>query len=123
MSEFAKTRAEAKVGDQIYVYDRQAPLYVDGEYKGRGLWCVASVNKIADVYIETDKGRYRLEDGEEGTRTDYPSYRSAFGSVEHEDEVWRLARHRIADAVLRLDERRVLKQIAELVGVDKDEQT
>lgn len=108
-------RKDAKPGDKVWSYDSQRSQRDEaGNYQGRGLWQLATVEKVGRKYLTTDEGTFFIDHGhgKSGIWQDWCG-----GEIELQDHRWREARYQIAREVEAARPEQ-LRQIGRVLGFD-----
>lgn len=111
-----ETLAYAKIGSAVWLFDSQASNYVNGQYKGRGVWKRAIITDETRASLIIDRQKYDKKTGVCRPVSGYTPQLFIFGEAERQDRQWKNSAWQIADAVKRCSDVQKLKKVAEIVG-------
>lgn len=115
------TIAEAKIGDWLWVYDREKPMYdSDRKYIGRGGYTLQQVSEENKVSLIIDRLKFDRKTGKQRATGQYSPNYHAFGETERADNEWLKAnRHRIERALMGCNSAAVYRAIDALLKEGK----
>lgn len=120
--EIVRSLAEAVAGDTVWIFNSERPVFVDGQYRGRGVWDTATIDgETKQSFIIDRYGKFDRNTGLGRVRNGYASCCRIAGEDERETAKWQAAAWHIARAVEGLRDAEKLKQIAAIVGWNPSE--
>jgi hypothetical protein len=111
-----ETLADAKIGSAVWLFDAQASNYVDGQYKGRGVWKFAIIDGENRASFIIHRQKYDRKTGVCRPISGYSPQLFIFGETERQDRMWGGSAYQISEAVKRCTDIQALKQIAIILG-------
>ena len=110
--------ADAKKGDIVWLFEAQRSSYVDGKYVGRGVWSALPISEETRLSFVVSGQKFDRVTGAVRTRNDYNPGDVIAGEIERGNILWKGRSWAIGEAVRKLDDVSLLKQIAVLIGME-----